>query len=130
MTTNLGSRGVHHVSFCVADLAAARDFYENLLGLAPIARPELGIPGVWYRAGAVELHLLQVAPGDERGRPPSRLSPLADHLAFAIPDFAAALAWIEAQGRPVVATRPEQGQLWIQDPDGHVIELTVQGPTR
>ena len=46
--------GVHHVSFAVSDLARSRRFYEDELELEPIPRPDLGLPGVWYRAGSSE----------------------------------------------------------------------------
>ena len=45
------ANGVHHISFCVSDLDRSRRFYEEILGLAEIPRPDLGLPGVWYSAG-------------------------------------------------------------------------------
>ena len=117
------AKRVHHVSFAVRDLARSRAFYEGVLGLRTIARPDLGLPGVWYAAGEGEIHLIQSPPGSSVGSPPERLTPLADHCAFAIDDYEKALAALKAQGLAVLETRPEQGQLWVQDPDGHVIEL-------
>lgn len=35
----------HHVSFAVADLARSRHFYGNVLGLAELPRPEMGLGG-------------------------------------------------------------------------------------
>lgn len=117
------ARSVHHLSFSVRDLERSRRFYEGLLGLEPIPRPELGVPGAWYRAGAAEVHLIQAPEGVEIGTPPPRTTPLADHSAFAIDDYAGTLALLRERGVPVVATSPEAGQMWIADPDGHVIEL-------
>jgi len=115
---------VHHISFAVRDLAAARGFYEDLLGLEAIPRPELGIPGAWYRSGACEVHLIETPAGAPAGAPPrGPLSPLANHQAFAIEDYAKVRDALRARGVEVLETSPERGQMWIRDPDGNVIEL-------
>ena len=118
----LASR-VHHVSFPIADLARARDFYEGVLGLAPIARPAMGIQGVWYRAGDTEVHLIVTPPGHEVGARPPKLTPLGPHTAFAIDDYAETLAALRAKGVEVLETSAQAGQMWIRDPDGNVFEL-------
>jgi catechol 2,3-dioxygenase-like lactoylglutathione lyase family enzyme len=122
------AKRAHHVSFAVADLERSREFYERVLGLEPIPRPELGIPGVWYGAGNVELHLIATPAGLDTGRPAEKLSPLANHTAFAIDDYAATLAHLRGHGLEVLEMRPGVGpQMWIRDPDGNVIEL-VEAP--
>ena len=115
---------VHHISFAVSDLAAARRFYEGVLGLEAISRPELGIPGIWYGAGGSEVHLIQTPPGVDVGaRPRGGISPMANHQAFAIEDYVKVRDALRAQGVEVLETSPERGQMWIRDPDGNVIEL-------
>jgi catechol 2,3-dioxygenase-like lactoylglutathione lyase family enzyme len=115
--------GAHHTSFPVRDLARARRFYEGVLGLEQIPRPELGVPGVWYRAGACEVHLIQTPDGLDLGTPAPSLNPMARHAAFAVRDYGEALAALRAEGLEVIETGPERGQLWVRDPDGHIIEL-------
>jgi catechol 2,3-dioxygenase-like lactoylglutathione lyase family enzyme len=117
--------GAHHTSFPVKDLARARDFYENVLGLQQIPRPDLGIGGVWYQAGSCEVHLIEVPPGAEVGPAPPALNPMDRHAAFAIADYEAALAHLKAHGHQVLETSPDNGQMWVRDPDGHIIELIV-----
>ena len=120
------ARRAHHVSFAVADLERSRAFYEQVLGLEPIPRPEFGIPGAWYGAGNVEVHLISTPAGLDVGRSPATLSPLANHTAFAIDDYGAALARLHARGVEVLETHPGVGpQMWIRDPDGNVIELVA-----
>jgi catechol 2,3-dioxygenase-like lactoylglutathione lyase family enzyme len=119
------ARGVHHVSFAVSDLERSRRFYEGVLELEPIPRPELGIPGVWYRAGPSEVHLIATPPGANIGTPPERLTPLANHSAFAIDDYAATLSRLKARHVEVLETNADRGQLWVRDPDGNVLELIV-----
>jgi glyoxylase I family protein len=124
------ARGVHHVSFAVLDLERSRRFYEGVLELAPIPRPELGVAGIWYGAGACQVHLIVTPPGVEVGTPPSRITPIANHCAFAIDDYSATLARLKARSVEVLETNAERGQMWVRDPDGNVLELIAVAPPR
>lgn len=117
------AKAVHHVSFAVRDLEKSRAFYQDLLGLEPIERPDIGLPGAWYAAGNGQVHLIETPPGAQVGEPPGSLTPLANHCAFAIDDYAATLAFLKDRGIETFQTKPEIGQLWVRDPDGNVIEL-------
>ncbi len=114
---------VHHVSFAVRDLEKSRAFYQHLLGLEPIDRPEMGLAGAWFAAGNSQVHLIATPKGVEVGTPPESLTPLANHSAFAIEDYAATLEYLKQRHAEILETKPEIGQLWIRDPDGNVIEL-------
>jgi glyoxylase I family protein len=114
---------VHHTSFAVKDLERSRFFYEEILGLTPKPRPDLGIPGIWYQAGACEVHLIQTFPGVDLGTPPPEINPMARHEAFAIADYDQALAILQSHGLEVLETSAVQGQMWVRDPDGNIIEL-------
>jgi len=118
------AEAVHHVSLCVQDLDASLAFYCDLLGLKKIERPEFGIPGAWLETGNAQVHLI-VAPEEvDTGRPPEKLSPLANHTSFAITDYQKTVDFFESKGLEVVQTSPKIGQLWITDPSGHIIEFT------
>jgi catechol 2,3-dioxygenase-like lactoylglutathione lyase family enzyme len=117
------AKHIHHVSFTVKDLAASRTFYETLLGLEPVERPDIGLPGAWYAAGSGQIHLIAAPEGADVGAPPGALTPIANHSAFAIESYDQALSLLKQRGVEVFETRPEIGQLWIRDPDGNVIEL-------
>jgi len=118
------ANSVHHLSFTVTDLARAREFYEGVMGLETVPRPDIGIGGVWYSAGNAQIHLIEV-PGHEK--PETKLTPLANHNAFAIDDYPKILERLKQLGVEVLETTPERGQMWIRDPDGNVIELIAPG---
>ncbi len=116
--------GLHHVSFHVTDLQRARAFYAGVLGLEEIERPRLPCEGAWFRVGSGELHL--IVPQEDCGAVGGGLSPYAVHAAFAIEDYETTLGELEAAGIEVLATSAAVGQMWIEDPDGNVIELIAR----
>lgn len=107
---------LHHASIRVADLARSIAFYEGLLGLRPVARPDLGIAGRWYGIGAAQLHLI------EGTAAATAFDPSGPHFAIAVADLAAARRELAAAG--VETLDPGGSQLWLRDPDGNVVELT------
>jgi len=120
-------RAAHHASLVVSDMERTRAFYEGVLGLEPVERPDLGLPGAWYQAGPIQLHVIQAPAGVDCGRPPEKLTPLAPHLAFAVASYTDTLERLRAAGLPVFETHERIGQMWVADPDGNVIELIVEG---
>jgi catechol 2,3-dioxygenase-like lactoylglutathione lyase family enzyme len=117
------ARRVDHVSFAVRDLARSLAFYRDVLGLEPVPRPDLGIPGAWLGAGGAQVHLIEVPADFDAGAPPRALNPMAGHAAFGIDDYDAALAALQKKGLEVLAFGRDAGQMWVKDPDGHIIEL-------
>jgi len=114
---------LHHVSFTVRDIDAARRFYGGVLGFPEIERPGCGVPGAWFEIGDVQVHLIVPPEGAPVDRPPPSLSPVAGHAAFQIEDYEAVRATLRERGVEVLETGPAVGQLFVRDPDGNVIEL-------
>ena len=117
------ARRIDHVSFAVRDLERSLAFYRDVLGLELAPRPDLGIPGAWLQAGDAQVHLIEVGDDFDGGTPPAMLNPAAGHAAFGIDDYDAALARLHEHDLEVLAFGAAAGQMWVRDPDGHIIEL-------
>ncbi len=121
----------HHMSFPVRDLVRSRSFYEDVLGLAEIERPDIfSMAGIWFGAGTAEVHLIEVPEDADVGSTPPECDPRARHAAFAVEDYSSTVEHLRSHGLNVVETSIERGQCWVQDPDGHVIELIAVVPPK
>jgi catechol 2,3-dioxygenase-like lactoylglutathione lyase family enzyme len=128
---------LHHVSLPVSDLARSKRFYATVLGLTEIARPPFDFPGAWYRLGDRQLHLIgKSASATYRG---DKLIDSRDiHFAIRVRSLRAALQALREAGfderaedellRIKVSLKATAGfpQIYILDPDRHVIEINAQ----
>lgn len=121
------TKGTHHVSLTINDLAAAREFYGGLIGLPEIERPEMGIQGTWYQAGSVQLHLIELPAGMQGDESGGKGSPIANHIAFEIEDYAAVKESLEKAGLEVKAFGVRSGQMFVEDPHGNTVEFIQPG---
>ena len=119
----LALQSLNHVSFPVRDLEKSMHFYRNVLGLEPIARPDLPFPGAWLAGNGIQVHLIVPPEGAPLGSPPPSLNPLGGHVAFAVESYDAVVAALHTAGIETLEAGSEVGQLWVRDPDGHLIEL-------
>lgn len=128
-------RTIDHATFVVKDLLRSHAFYADLLGMTQVPRPNFDFQGAWYQAGATLIHL--IVEHDKSGpagifKPERFQSSRTHHLAFSVDDCPA--AYQSARQQPGVKFvselkhRPDGAwQFFLEDPDGHVIELT-SGP--
>lgn len=117
---------LNHVAIHVTDVAASCAFYEKVLCLQPMPRPAFDFPGAWFRFGATqELHLI-----GERGEKVVSGS-RGNHFALLVDDIE---AWEKHLSKTSAAFRPRKKrpdgawQIFLSDPDGHVIELCTPPP--
>jgi len=118
--------GFLHASLLVSDLARARAFYENVLGLIPSsARPEMSFAGVWYEIGAQQIHLLALPnPDPVEGRPAH--GGRDRHIALAVNDLTRLKLILDRAGVAYTLSSSGRPALFCRDPDGNAIELIQQ----
>ncbi len=113
-----------HATHLVADLDAARTFYEGTLGLsADAGRPDLGFPGVWYDVGIQQqIHLMQL-PNPEVGLQRPAHGSRDRHVALAVSDLAALMQRLDAAGISYTLSKSGRRALFCRDPDGNALEF-------
>lgn len=113
---------IHHVSLLVADTARAVEFYQGLLGLKVITRPDLGFPGAWLAIGNGQLHLLELPNPDVHQDRPEHVG-RDRHLALAVGDLDGLVPRLETAGVACSRSRSGRKAVFCRDPDGNGIEL-------
>jgi catechol 2,3-dioxygenase-like lactoylglutathione lyase family enzyme len=109
---------IDHCSVLITDLARARWFYRDVLGLKEIAKPKtFDFVALWFSlSDGQTLHLLQ--------KPhPDTLSPR--HFALRVPDVRAVREHFRSCGVEIQETGPipHCERFFVHDPDGNRIEL-------
>jgi glyoxylase I family protein len=123
---------LHHVTLPVRDLEQSKRFYGGFLGLHELERPPFDFPGAWYALGDGQLHL--IATGGGTYRRGERVDSRDVHFAIRVQSFEDAVELLRSSGygdaikvdRHSVTGFP---QLYVVDPDGHVIEINAAPPS-
>jgi catechol 2,3-dioxygenase-like lactoylglutathione lyase family enzyme len=132
----LSVKTIDHITLVVRELEAASRFYRDVLGMQPVERPAFSFPGAWFQAGDTQIHM-NIA-GDQAGEPGIRVvgaknAPRAFHFAFEVDDCDAAAEKLAQHGvaiEIVPRNRPDGArQMYVRDPDGHLVELYSAKPT-
>lgn len=125
---------LHHVSIVIKDVEISKQFYCGILGMEDVPRPaHYDFAGAWFRTGTYEVHLIQeddsVQPtGDPPVNPNAKHDlTFARHFCFRVEDMDEAIKTLQEHNIPIAAGPRPRGdgatQLYIYDPDGHLIEL-------
>jgi lactoylglutathione lyase len=127
---------IDHVTLIVKDVGASRQFYVNLLGMTEADRPTFSFGGAWFQAGATLVHLIEEHDrSGPAGFPSEALvkSSRNHHFAFEVANAVEAAEYLKSTGIELIddAKRRPDGaiQVFLADPDGHVIELCTSDPT-
>jgi methylmalonyl-CoA/ethylmalonyl-CoA epimerase len=127
-----------HVGVAVADLAAARALYEQVLGLE-VTHEEViedqGVHELLLSAGDAFVQLVApLSPDTPVGRFLARRGEGVHHVGYAVPDLTVALADLRAQGVEVIEPAPRIGSggttiafLHPKSMGGVLVELVQEG---
>jgi methylmalonyl-CoA/ethylmalonyl-CoA epimerase len=127
-----------HVGIAVTDLAAARALYEGVLGLE-VTHEEViedqGVHELLLRAGEAYVQLVApLAPDTPVGRFLASRGEGVHHVGYAVPDVAAAVAELRAEGLEVIDPAPRVGSggttiafLHPKSMQGVLVELVEEG---
>jgi catechol 2,3-dioxygenase-like lactoylglutathione lyase family enzyme len=123
-------KSIDHVTLVVKDLERSRRFYVDVLGMREVPRPAFSFAGSWFQAGATQIHLiLEYSGSGPAGNlvPEHQRTSRTHHLAFLVDDAEAVVPLLlknDVRLLGGVKPRPDGFlQVFVTDPDGHVIEL-------
>lgn len=115
--------GLDHVSILVKDAEASLEFYQSLLDLKMLERPNLGFPGYWLDLSQGQsLHLMQLEnPNFDVERPEHGGRDF--HFALRVDDVEVFQKRLEEQGVSYTASRSGRKALFVRDVDDNAFEL-------
>lgn len=121
-------RQVNHLTLRVKDLEASRRFYVDIIGFKEIPRPVLPRRGLWLWMGNIELHLNVQTDKESAPQLTRDATAHTPHLALEVDNIHDAYLGLKGAGLsmqcvvPVVEDKAVV-QYFVQDPDGHVLEI-------
>jgi len=112
-----------HAGLLVSDLPRAKAFYESVLGLRRVPRPNLPYAGEWYDLGdGQQLHLMQL-PNPDAGATRPEHGGRDRHIALGVRNMPALKSRLDAAGVVYTASKSGRGALFCRDPDANTIEF-------
>nr|WP_294944485.1 VOC family protein [uncultured Mucilaginibacter sp.] len=117
----------NHAALCSANLQASNKFYTTVLQLKIIPNPFKDTVHTWYSIGPnLTMHIIQ-------GNCPKADYPRGVHLCFSVPSITAFVDKLNTMSIPYSNWKGETGkverrvdgvnQVYINDPDGYLIEI-------
>jgi lactoylglutathione lyase len=117
---------VTHVAIRVKDIDRTLDFYVGKLGFKEMFRLERDGKLWLMYLRITDTQYLEVFP-EGQGQAPEREAVGYNHMCLEVPDIEQSVRELEALGipqiRPKIKAADGNWQTWIEDPDGHRIEL-------
>ncbi|WP_197723358.1 VOC family protein [Thiomicrorhabdus aquaedulcis] len=115
--------GFDHVSIIVKDAAASVQFYQDVLGLRLLERPDLGFPGYWLDLlSGQSLHIMQLDnPNLGTKRPPHGGRDY--HFALRVDGFTDFITRLRALEVTFTQSASGRNALFFKDLDNNVVEL-------
>ncbi|MDH3355740.1 MAG: VOC family protein [Chromatiales bacterium] len=118
-------KALHHISLLIADLKRSQDFYQRVLGLSLIERPNLKFDGLWFALSddaTQQLHLLLLPENIPQRTLPDHVG-RDGHLALLVEELPKYIQRAEQAGITYTKSRSGREAIFLRDPDGNGIEL-------
>jgi len=111
-------RGIHHLGLAVEDLDVALSTYERLFGAEVEHRATVanqGVEAASLRVGDGRVELLEPLGADTPiGRFLASRGPGMHHVAYEVPDVAAAIAGLAGAGADLIDEEPREGLFGLE----------------
>lgn len=115
--------GFDHVSILVKDADASLKFYQNLLGLNVLERPDLGFPGYWLDLDQGQsIHIMALDNPSANAERPDH-GGRDYHFALRVSAIEEFKRKLELMGIAYTASRSGRKALFVRDLDGNAFEL-------
>ena len=115
--------GFDHVSIIVKDAKASLTFYQSLLGVEVLQRPDLGFPGFWIDLHAGQsLHIMQLENPNESTLRPEH-GGRDYHFALRVDSIDEFVVKLKEIGHPFSLSRSGRKALFAKDLDNNAFEL-------
>ena len=128
---------IHHVALPVTDLARAKRFYAEVIGLRELPRPAFDFAGAWFAVSDTQqLHLIVHDRSTFRAGKPVDTRDI--HFALRVSSYEEAIAHLRSRGYTpdaedeMLRTREQPHatagfpQVFLVDPDRNVVELNAE----
>lgn len=123
---------ITHVAIRVKDVDRSLAFYVGKLGFKEMLRLERDGKLWLLYLRITDTQYLEVFPDGEGERAAEREAVGYNHMCFEVPDIEQTVRELETLGiplaRPKIKAADGNWQTWIEDPDGHRIELMQMDP--
>ncbi|MDZ4814970.1 MAG: VOC family protein [Verrucomicrobiota bacterium] len=122
---------LQHAMLVCKDVEKSKKFYKEVLRLEEIERKLVNAPhdGAWFKMDNTRFHLAEYKDGHPRIRPEIASDVVWDnHIAFEVDDIEAWKEHFDKLQVPCVVGKlggDFMKQLYVRDPDNHLIELVV-----
>lgn len=116
--------GIAHAGLLVSNTQASLGFYLETLGFEDDThlRPNLPFPGAFVRAGAQQIHLMELPnPDPTTGRPEH--GGRDRHVAFTVESIDPLMARLEARSVAFTMSKSGRRAVFCRDPDGNALEF-------
>lgn len=128
----LSVSSITHVALRVKDIDRSLDFYVGRLGFKEMLRLDRDGKLWLLYLRVTDTQYLELFPDGEGERAAEREAVGFNHICFEVPDIERTVAELDAAGveliRPKIKAVDGNWQTWIEDPDGHRIELMQMDP--